>query len=295
MSDKVSLKDIKEQAFRGPAEAPPGYAPPAAADPLLYTPPVATVPLPSRGKVYPPESPLFDVASLDIRAMNAYDENIMASANLIRRGKMISSLIKACVISRSIDPEEMLVGDRNAVMVAIRNASYGPKYRAEVQCPACDFKHDNEFDLSVLPILTLDVDPVSQGSNLFEFVLPVTKRRVVFSLMTGHMSAELSRTLESQAKARGPGALEENVTQELLSQIVSVDGVDDRGKIDRFVRSMPVVDSRELRAYVKDVNPDVDMYQSFKCLNCEEKSEVEIPMGVEFFWPKARSGGRRRR
>jgi hypothetical protein len=286
MSEKISLKELKEQAFRGPAAPPPvGAYQPQPGDSLEWTPPVATVPLPSRGKVYPPESPLFDVQSLDVRAMTAADENIMTSPALIRRGRMLSALIKACITNRSVSPDDMLVGDKNALMVAIRNASYGPGYLAGVSCPECDKEHEAHFDLSKLSLKTLDEDPIEMGSNLFSFQLPVTKKVVRFRLHTGASEAELSQVLQAQAKAAGPGAVEQNVTQEILSHIVSIDNVDDRTKIARFVQSMPVLDARKFMAHVKAITPDVEMRQVAECPACGEKSEVTIPLGMEFFWP----------
>lgn len=284
MSEKVSLKEIKEQAFRSPPPSAAAYSP-QPGDSLEWTPPVATVPLPSRGKVYPLESPLFDVQSLEVRAMTAADENIMASPALIRRGRMLSSLIKACVTNRSVNPDDMLVGDKNALMVAIRNSSYGPRYRAGVACPECEREHEVDFDLSRLTLKTLDVDPVEPGANLFPYELPVTKKRVLFRLQTGASEAELGQVLQAQSKAAGPGAVEQVVTQEILSHIVSIDGIDDRGKIARFVASMPVLDARKFMAHVRNVTPDVDMRQRVECPACGEKSEVSIPLGMEFFWP----------
>lgn len=286
MSDKISLKELKEQAFRAPVPPPAAYSP-QPGDSLEWTPPVATVPLPSRGKVYPPESPLFDVQTLEVRAMTAVDENIMTSPALLRRGRMMSALIKACVTNRSVNPDDMLVGDKNALMVAIRNSSYGPRYRAGVACPECEKEHEVDFDLSRLTLRTLDVEPVEMGANLFSYTLPVTKKRVVFRLHTGASEAELNSVLQSQAKVAGPGAVEENVTQEILSHVVSIEGVEDRGRLAKFVCSMPVLDSRKFMAYVRSINPDVDMRQTVECPACGEKSEVQIPLGSEFFWPSA--------
>jgi hypothetical protein len=253
----------------------------------FYTPPVAAVTLPSRGLVYPPGSPLFDTQVLEVRAMCASDEDIMTSAGLLRRGKMLSALMRACVVNRTIDADQMLIGDRNAVMIAIRNSSYGPEYDAEVVCPSCGEKSQVTFDLSRLSMKTLDVEPDGgTGNNLFSFTLPVTKKTVEFRLITASSAHELDQILEAQRKAKGPGAAEENVTQGLIHQIVGAQGVDARN-LPRFVRSMPVRDSRALRGYIDKISPSVDMEQEAECTSCGSRAAVEVPLTAEFFWPKA--------
>ena len=142
--------------------------------------PVETVPLPSCGVTYSPENPLSGVQTIDIRAMTAREEDILTSKALIKKGTVISHLLKSCMIDKSIDPEEMLAGDRNAVMVALRVTGYGAEYKVEVDCPACGEKSKQDFQLTDLQIKRLETDPVAEGANLFEFILPLTKKKIHF-------------------------------------------------------------------------------------------------------------------
>src|SRR5258708_2846907 len=79
--------------------------------------PTELIPLPSGGKVYPPESPLSTAHAIEIRSMTARDEDILTSRVLIRSGKMMSTLLRSCIVNRAIDVEQMLAGDRNAELI----------------------------------------------------------------------------------------------------------------------------------------------------------------------------------
>jgi hypothetical protein len=220
--------------------------------------------------------------------MTARDEDILTSRALLKQGKAISVLLKSCLSNKSIDVDNMLVGDRNAVLIAIRITGYGPEYEIAVECPACDEKSKTTFDLSKLPVKPLGTDPVQVGQNLFSFVLPVSRKEVTFRLATGADEADISSILERTKKAVGPGAVENVVTTRLQHQMVSLGGETDPGKLAQIVRNLPARDSRDMRGFVDSISPGVEMVQKYKCPACGEESEVDVPLGTEFFWPAAR-------
>jgi hypothetical protein len=245
--------------------------------------PVETVPLPSGGRVYPSSSPLHGHDTLEIRSMTAREEDILTSAALMKKGTIISELLRSCLVDKSIDPQAMTTGDRNALMVAVRITGYGPDYDVEVNCNECGTKTPRTFNLAELPIQRLKINPVAEGLNQFEFLLPHTKKKVMFRFMTGHDEQEISSTSD-KAKKLGLGG-ETNVTSNLLHSIISVDGVEDRAKIAQFVRSMPARDSLALRSYIRDNEPGILMRQEVECPTCKTTEEVGMPIGVSFLWP----------
>ena len=245
--------------------------------------PTESVPLPSGGTVYPAESPLASQETLDIKAMTAKEEDILTSRTLIKKGTVISALIQSCLIDKSIDPDQMLTGDRNAVMTAIRITGYGSDYNAEVDCPACTERSKQTFSLAELPLKRLEIEPVAPGANLFEFTLPVTKKTVKFKFLTGEDEANLTTQMERRKKQ---GMKSDNfVTTRLHYSIVSVANVTDKTKISHFIRNMPARDSLELRKFIDKNEPGIDMKQWMDCPHCLESSEVRLPMGATFFWP----------
>ena len=247
--------------------------------------PVETVPLPSAGRVYPTASTLHGRETVEIRSMTAREEDILTSRALLKKGTVITELIKSCLTDKSINPIDMLTGDRNALMVAIRITGYGPDYDVEVQCNECEQKAPRSFNLGELPIKRLSIAPVQEGMNLFEFLLPACKKTVRFKFLTGRDEEEIMATSEKQKKLGLQG--ESAVTTNLLYSVVSIDGVEDRGKIAGFIRMMPARDSLALRNYVRDNEPGISMRQDVTCPSCGNTEEVSMPIGVSFLWPAA--------
>lgn len=245
--------------------------------------PSELVPIPSAGKVYPAGSALHLKEMVEIRPMTAREEDILTSRALIKKGTVVNELIKSCLIDRSINVSDMLLGDRNALMVAIRITGYGPDYTAEIQCNDCDVKSEQVFNLTELPIKRLDLEPVIEGANLFEFLLPHTKKKVRFKFTTGRDEEEQTATQEKQKKM-GINT-DSTVTTSLLQALVSVEGIEDRFKISNFVKMMPARDSLALRNYIRDNEPGLTMKQEVVCPSCGHSEEVNMPLGVTFLWP----------
>lgn len=247
--------------------------------------PVSLVPLPSLGLVYGAESPLHCKEHVEIRGMTTREEDILMSRALIRKGTVISELIKSCMVTPGVDVSSLIGGDRNALMVSIRILGYGNDYEAEVLCPKCEHKNNIHIDLNKLDVKELNVSPVEPGSNRFDFVLPVTKKRVLFRFLTGREEEEILASMEIKKKK---GLQNDNViSTRLLYSILSIDNITDKSKIAQFINYMPARDSMALRQYIDNVEPGIDMRFEFNCSNCSNYEVMAIPMSSNFFWPKS--------
>jgi hypothetical protein len=247
--------------------------------------PLESVPLPSNGVVYPSESALHMKETVEIRSMTAREEDILTSRALIKKGTVITELIKSCLIDKKIYVPDMLAGDRNAIMVALRITGYGAEYAVEADCPKCNVRSKQEFNLGDMPIKRLQIEPVTKGQNVFEFKLPVTKKTVKFKFLTGRDEEEIS-TIQERTKKQGAQA-DNIVTNRLQFAIVSIDGKTDRSAINGFIRNMPARDSMSLRKFIDANEPGIDMKGNFDCPSCSDVNEVRVPLGASFFWPDA--------
>lgn len=255
------------------------------------------VPLPSEGAFYPAGHPLHGVDSVEIRAMTAKDENILFNPAYVKDGSVIDKLIESCLVTK-YPVDQMLIGDRNAIMVAIRMVGYSPEYQTRLTCPNCRKVHDNVvFNLGELEYKECKAEPEDKERMLFAFTLPGLKRKVIFRLMTVKDEKDILE-IEKKAEAmkrKGINTADNNkVTNSMQFQIVGVEGpngaiIDDGGKIRRFIEFIPATEARALRAYMKDCQPDVDMGQNFDCDACGFAGRVEMPIGAEFFWPDIRN------
>ena len=248
--------------------------------------PVESVPLPSRGVIYPATSVFCNKDTIDLRAMTAREEDILTSRAFLKKGTVVNELIKSCMVEKGADPNDLITGDKNAVMVAVRITGYGSEYRAEATCTHCGKTGLQSFDLGNLSIKRLEIDPVRPRENAFAFRLPVTKKEVIFKFLTGHDQSEITTQAE-RMRAVMPDAPESSVTLFLEKSIISVGDVSDRVKINMFVRNMPAQDSRSLRNFIRDSEPNIDLSNEMTCSSCGEASRVDMPIGATFLWPDA--------
>ena len=247
--------------------------------------PTELVPLPSNGLVYPVDSPLHNKSALEIRPMTAREEDILTSRALIKKGTVITELIRSCLIDKSIDPNSMISGDRNAIMTSLRITGYGADYSAEVSCPACSEISKQTFDLTTLPISRLETQPLNVGTNEFEFMLPRTEKKVRFKFLDGHDEKDIAKFTERSKKS---GMKSSNlITLRYRYQIQAVNDITDKSKIQFFIKNMPASDSRALRGHIDKIEPGIEMKSWMECNMCGEQSEVRMPLGASFFWPDA--------
>lgn len=250
--------------------------------------PVHDVELPSRGLVYPVESSLYGKRAIEIRSMTAKEEDILTSRSLLKQGKAMTMLLQNCIIDKSIDPEEMLVGDRNSLLVAIRLSGYGQGYNCEVDCPSCDHTFEQEFDIEkASTVKELGAKPVEEGGDVFAFTLPMSKVPITFKLLTGAEDKDLNVAADRMKKSNGAGAPTSNVTLRLFHHIVSIGPDHDRVSIKRKVDTMLAGDAMAIRNHIGKIEPGLDIKAHIICASCGEESEVEVPIGPDFFWPDA--------
>ena len=240
--------------------------------------PVETIDLPSGGKIYGKDSPLYG-GKVDIKYMTAKEEDILTSQNLIKKGVVIDKLLNSLIATPGVVSDDLLVGDKNAIMIAARILAYGGEYPVEVMHPTTGEKVEHTFDLTSCPFKEIP-DGVDYSENKFELELPVTKIKITYKLLTGKDEAVILQELKSLQKI-GQTA---EITTRLKKIITSVNGDDTTATINNFVDNMLSKESLFLREEVSRINPDIDLTQEVEIGG--ETVTVVIPMTVEFFWPK---------
>ena len=238
--------------------------------------PTEVVDLPSQGLLYPKDSPLSS-GTIEIKYMTAREEDILTSANLIKKGIVIDKLLEALIVDKSIKLDDMLLGDKNAILIASRILAYGKEYEVEI-----DGK-EVVVDLTTLKEKKLDEKIVVNGANEFDFQLPATKRKLTFKLLTQSDEKSMDKEIEGYKKI-GDGIGYETTTR-LKHQILSVDGDAKKASVNNFVdNEFLSMDSRAFRTHVNSINPDVEMKSTLIDEDGNEK-EFTVPMTVTFLWP----------
>jgi hypothetical protein len=234
--------------------------------------PTETIELPSKGLLYPEDSELAK-GTVEMKYMTAREEDILTNQSYIQKGTVLDKLMKSLIISK-INYDELLIGDKNAIMVAARVLGYGKEYK---------FNYGGEaqlVDLSLLENKELDQNLFKSRTNDFPFTLPNSGTEITFKLLTHKDEQDISRELEGLKKVNKDSSPE--LTTRLKYLITSVDGEREKKDIREFIDNyLLAMDSRALREHVKEIQPDVDL--TFFPDGYE--SGVNIPIGVNFFWP----------
>jgi hypothetical protein len=246
--------------------------------------PVESVPLPSCGVLYDENSFFYKKEMVNIKAMTAKEEDILSSRAFSKEGTTIQHLIASCTGAPLRDVNRLLLGDRNALLISIRVTGYGVDYNANVTCPACQKTSEQQFDLSQLEIGQLDINPVKEGENIFEYSLPVSKKIVHFRFFNAEDESAVDSQIQNMEKMLGSRSVG-RITTRLFNRIVSIDGITDRDKIKKFVDIMPAFDSKSLRNFISDLEPKINTEVSFKCKHCLTETMIMLPIGKNFFWP----------
>ena len=237
--------------------------------------PTETVELPSKGLIYPSSSPLSS-GQIEMKYMTAREEDILTNQNYIKQGVVIEKLLKSLIITK-IDYDELIVGDKNAIMVAARVLGYGKDY---------SFRSGDEtitVDLTQCPMRYLDESKVTKGINSFEYTFPATGNVVTYKILTGKDEKQI------QAEIEGLKKIDKNSSAELSTRlkylITSVNNNEDKKVIREFVDNYLLAkDSRAFREHLKTTQPDVELTAKYVNENGVEE-DIVIPITANFFWP----------
>ena len=253
---------------------------------FAYVAPTEHVELPSKGIYYPAGHPLHNESTIEIRYMTAKDEDIMTSPSLIKKGIVLDRLLKSVIINKDINPDHLLIGDKNAILIDSRITGYGSDYTVTVTCPICGVNDKQTFDLEDAKRakpgeLCEGVQHVS--GDLFHTILPKTKVDIEFALLTGADEKRIIQLSEAKKKKNLP---ETAFTDQLRLIIRTVNGSGKIEDLNAFIATMPVLDGRRLRKLYNSVAPDLQLSTSYTCETCNSEEEVDLPLTAEFFWPR---------
>jgi len=239
--------------------------------------PTETVELPSKGLLYPKESPLSS-GEIQMKYMTAKEEDILTNSNYLKDGTVIDKLLQALIVTK-VNYDELLIGDKNAILVAARVLGYGKDYTFET-VNSNGQKEKVTCDLSKLRDKPLDETLVKQGLNEFSLDLPTTGTTITFKLLSHGDDKKIDAEIKGLLKLSPKGSFDR--TTRLKHIITSVNGDRDQKTIREFVDNYLVAkDSRVLRSYYEKVSPDVEL----KHYSDDAEEGIDIPIGLDFFWP----------
>lgn len=242
------------------------------------------VDLPSKGKFYPEGHPLKGKETIEIKQMTAKEEDILTNRSFLKKAIALEKLLESLVVDRSINTSELLICDRNAILVAARITAYGNTYTTQITCPSCEKKIKNSFDLFEKVEDWKEAEEASpievDGNGIFKITLPATKWVVECRALTGTDEKKLLGAITNKTKE------EFTLIDQLKMLIVSVQGVQDKAIVSQAIEVMPAADSKYLRKHYDAAIPSLNLRNTFVCKECDHEEVMEVPLTADFFWPK---------
>ena len=237
--------------------------------------PTEEVELPSKGLIYPKDNPLSE-GKVEMKYMTAKEEDILTNQNYIKQGNVVDKLLKSLIMSK-VNYDEMIVGDRNAILVAARILGYGKDY---------DFIYKGEnvsIDLTTLETKFLEEGDMVEGKNEFAYTLPHTNTAITYKILTNRDEKKIDAEIKGLKKIDKQASPE--LSTRLKHMILSVNGDTENKTIRDFVDNyMLARDSRALREHIRETQPDIQMKFDYIGENGVEEDAV-VPMTAGFLWP----------
>ena len=246
--------------------------------------PAEEVTLPSKGRFYPKDSPL-SKGVIEMKYMTAREEDILTNPNFIKKGNVIDKLLKSLIVTSGFKYEELLTGDKNAIMVAARILGYGAEYEIKRNHPETGQEAKATIDLSKIEDKPLDKDVIDSDNNEFNFTLPTTKTKITFKFLNQSDEGKIDKEIEGMQK------INKRASEGLIRMkhtILSINGDYDSQTIRNFIdNNFLAKDARALRNYITKITPGIDMRVSVEFKDGYVEDDVFLPINLNFFWPDA--------
>jgi len=231
------------------------------------------VSLPSGGLFYRSKK-----KTIKIGYLTANDENMLLGSLNLGNDSIVMSLLRSKIYEHDLRPEELIDGDIEAILIFLRNTSFGPEYKVSLTDPQTNKSFEHTIVLDELNIKQTQVKPDEDG--FFTTTLPKTGETVKLKLLSFGDSIRLNK----QAEQYPAGRVAPTITWRLMEQIVEVNGNSSKETIAQFVNQLPIMDSKYIRTFLRENAPSLDLTQRVKAPSGEMVT-FDITFGVEFFRP----------
>ena len=270
-------EQLEQQVTRGLAsQSAPHYS-----APKQYPFPTEVISLPSKGLCYPESHPL-SKGEITIKLMTAKEEDILTSTNLIKKGIHLDKLLESVVVEPGVNVNDILVGDKNAILITSRVLAFGPEYNVTINDPVENEPVEYTVDLSKIKIKEVD-DSKLNRQNEYDFTLPVSKAQIKFKLLTHGDELAINKDIEASEKTLKQG---NEITTRYRRLITEVNGDRNLGTISTYVTNQLLAgDSKALRKYMASITPDLDLTFDYVSPYTGEMEALRIPFGMDFFYP----------
>jgi len=243
--------------------------------------PTEVISLPSKGLVYPESSPLSS-GEITVKLMTAKEEDILTSTNLIRKGIVLDKLLESIIVDTAININDLVIGDKNAILISSRILAFGPEYGVTINDPNENEPVEVKVDMSQLKIKEIDETKLNRN-NEYEFILPKTKTPIKFKIMTHGDEVAVNKDIEASEKITKQG---NDIQARYRRLITEINGNREIGYISNYVANqLLAADSKALRKHISEMSPDVDLTFDYTSPFTGDTEALKVPLGINFFYP----------
>lgn len=262
--------------------------------------------IPSQGKFYNPD--VLEITSetqeVGVKSMTSQDEMLFKNPEALLNGEAVINALKSCIIGLG-DPKKLLTNDVDALLVAIRVASFGDEMDVTLECPECKEQNTFGFDLngclSNMTFLEESYDiPLDNG--LIVNIKPHLYTDTLKSMMSAFEQTKIIKSIDDANKTE-----EErlklfsksfkhlvNLNIEIFCNSINriyndeVDIVNDlknRANILEFIKNIDKTESDKIQEKITEVNKiGINKTAHAKCTKCEHEWETRVELDPVVFF-----------
>ena len=226
------------------------------------------VKLPSGGKFYPNKK-----KSVKVGYLTANDENLLLASS---GDDLIINLLRSKVYEPDLRPDDMINGDLEAILIFLRNTSFGHEYNIQSVDPQSGKSFKAVIGLDELEFRKPNVEQDDNGTwtvTLHKSQTSVTIRPLTYKEIT-----EINRQGDNYPQGR----VAPKVTWRLQKQIVAINSDNTPQTIAKFIDTMPIMDSKFIKNFLDTNEPKIELKRTITAPS-GSKVDVEIAFGAEFF------------
>lgn len=243
-----------------------------------------TIRLPSRGLLYEEGilDPNVEDGEVRVSPMTIRDEILMRSPDALLSGEAVETVIKRCA-PQILKPLQLHYADLDFVFLALRKVSYGPELEISYT-HTCEHAKSHSYvvnvDKKLRECVYLDPLMIEDQYNLH---VPETDQIVRFKpIRTQDMIDILAPQAEKELSS---AEIEQEMIKLATTQLVSVDGITDRGLILEWAAAVPATVMRSIRIKLENMSQWGIGYKfPIQCRDCGEAVTADVPLNaVSFF------------
>lgn len=221
-------------------------------------------------------------AGVLVKYITGAEENILTAPNLSATGIAFNMAMDS-LIMEEVAVEDLLVVDRNAILLYLRSTGYGDGYPVIITCPNC--KESGKTEFSISSMTAKDIMQMPDEEGCFSYTMPRLKINdqpviIRFAPLTVREETEMRNELEIHKM--NPRALPIDITLRYKYQIKSINGNTSKEFIERLSSRFPLKDSADLREHIERMEPGINSKVRLNCEKCSHSFYEEYPITNDF-------------